>query len=174
LEDNIINEPFNEPLVREKIKKKKRLEDDIINEPYKQPLVGEKMKKKKTFADEPFNDLYILAYPYLVYTFKVIFAVLLGVAVMVVVLPALLGWSSTRSVPPIHSNEAQIQRPQTVTLNIGNSSNNFVAQRLELPVRNRLNEAASEVLYTQNSLIHLANLRGMMYGWSNMDNVKED
>ena len=185
-EDKIINEPYNEP----------------YNEPLNEPFVGRMCKIKKTFEDEPYNELYNLASSYLVYNFKVILAVVLGIVVLFVVLPASLGY---RSKSPINTDESQRQRPQTVTLNIGNSSNKYVAQRQapsarnwlnqtgsetsytenignssnnyvalrEAPsARNRLNQTASETSYTGNIVNHLANLRGMMNGWNNMYMVK--
>ena len=140
-------------------------EDKIINEPHKKPYY------------EPFNDpfvdyIYNLDSACLAYTFKVIFAAVLGIVVLLVVLPALLSWSSK---PPINNtDEAQRQRPHTVTLNIGNSLNNYIAPRQAPSDRYRLNQTTSETSYTENVGNHLVNLRGMLNYSNNMYIVRED
>jgi hypothetical protein len=125
--------------------------------------VRRRSEKEKTFEDEPYNEPGI---------FKALLVAALGIMVFFVVL-LVLGWSRPQA-PPFN-NEAQRQRPQAVTLNTGNSLNNYVAQIQGSSVRNRFNQTASESSYTENTGIHyLANLTDMLNGWNNIYRVKED
>jgi cytoskeletal protein RodZ len=108
--------------------------------------VRRKSKKKKTSEDKPYN----LAPSYLVYTFEVILAAVLGIVVLLVLL-LVLGWSLPKA-PPSNTHRSSFQNRPNQTAS----------------------EASSEENIANNHSVYLRGVISSLNNWVHMYNVNKD
>jgi hypothetical protein len=182
------NKPYNEPDVRSKNKIEKTIEDKPYNKPdvrwnyykiektfedelYNEPDVRRMNKIEKTLEDEPYHKLFNFVSSSFPYTFKQIFAAIIGTGVLFAG-PAFLCWGSQKRI--YNPQRLEPSAVSHVTFDIGNSSNNNVVQRQAPSARNILNQTASEASSRENIRNRLIILSDIVNYPNHMSMVRED